>query len=604
MFQRKNRKIILIVALTAALLLAISSIAMAAVWTDQQDYLPGSVVTISGDNSDGIGYVLGNLVHVDVVGPNGYESTCDTAVGETGAWSCQVTLWDGDQAVGEYSYTAMSLAVDGVTVLTEMGTFTDAGEKIGSVDVGAQNPDTISAGDDATYIITISRSAGSGSTGAFNANLSITTVLPTGATASFSTNPVSFTPSEDSKTSTLTISTVGTTPAGTYNFTVKVIRPDGPSTDWKEDSGVLKVEASADADAPDIDCDVPDQTIWYGANVTVNCTASDSGSGLANLTDASFSLTTSVGAGIETNSAQTNSHEVCDNAENCTIAGPYTFKVDRKAPVISCTIPDQTGWYGSNVTVSCTATDNGSGLANSADANFTLSTNVASGEETASASTDSKSVADAVGNSATAGPYTFKVDRKAPSITITTPKATSYIMNQPVVADYGCSDGGSGVASCLGTVADGANIDTSTVGVHTFKVDAEDIVGNSSSATVNYSIQYNFDGFYAPVNNPDTVNSAKAGQAIPIKWQLTDFYGDPVEIMGEWSVKASFTGTCGSGELEPIETYAGSSGWQYLGGGYWQFNWKTPKSYAGLCLTMTLDLDEGITTHFAYFKFK
>lgn len=30
--------------------------AMAAVWTDQSDYTPGSVVTISGDNSDNAGY--------------------------------------------------------------------------------------------------------------------------------------------------------------------------------------------------------------------------------------------------------------------------------------------------------------------------------------------------------------------------------------------------------------------------------------------------------------------------------------------------------------------------------------------------------------------
>jgi hypothetical protein len=34
-----------------------------------------------------------------------------------------------------------------------------------------------------------------------------------------------------------------------------------------------------------------------------------------------------------------------------------------------------------------------------------------------------------------------------------------------------------------------------------------------------------------------------------------------------------------------------------------QFNWKTPKNYAGQCRTMTLNLSDG-TTHTASFTFK
>jgi hypothetical protein len=124
MFQKKNRKLILILALTTALLLAISSIAMAAVWTDQADYSPGSVVTINGDNSDGAGYLAGETVVVEVLGPNGYNESCNPAPvadGE-GAWSCQVMLWDSDLAVGEYSYTATG-QTSGVS---QSGMFTDA----------------------------------------------------------------------------------------------------------------------------------------------------------------------------------------------------------------------------------------------------------------------------------------------------------------------------------------------------------------------------------------------------------------------------------------------------------------------------------------------
>ena len=53
-----------------------------------------------------------------------------------------------------------------------------------------------------------------------------------------------------------------------------------------------------DRTAPTIACAAPDGA-WHAANVALACTASDSGTGLANPADASFSLVTSVGAGIE-----------------------------------------------------------------------------------------------------------------------------------------------------------------------------------------------------------------------------------------------------------------------------------------------------------------
>jgi hypothetical protein len=122
MFKRINHKLLFILALTMALLLALTSIAMAAMWTDQADYSPGSVVTISGDNSDGAGYLPGETVHVDVVGPNGYTAVCDAVADAEGAWSCTVTLWDSDLAVGDYSYTATGQD----SGVSQSGIFTDA----------------------------------------------------------------------------------------------------------------------------------------------------------------------------------------------------------------------------------------------------------------------------------------------------------------------------------------------------------------------------------------------------------------------------------------------------------------------------------------------
>src|SRR5215469_6584715 len=107
---------------TALILMASHTPAQAAVWTDQTDYPPGSVVTIHGDNSDAAGYQPGETVHVDVNDPNGSTQSCDATVDDSGAWSCQITLGTGIAAVGSYSYTATG-QTSGVS---QSGTFTDA----------------------------------------------------------------------------------------------------------------------------------------------------------------------------------------------------------------------------------------------------------------------------------------------------------------------------------------------------------------------------------------------------------------------------------------------------------------------------------------------
>ena len=79
---------------------------------------------------------------------------------------------------------------------------------------------------------------------------------------------------------------------------------------------------------------------WSASNVSVACTASDAGSGLAAPTDAAFSLTTTVAAGSETANALTGSRQVCDVKDNCTTVGPIGgIKVDRKGPTVTITSP-------------------------------------------------------------------------------------------------------------------------------------------------------------------------------------------------------------------------------------------------------------------------
>ena len=149
-------------------------------------------------------------------------------------------------------------------------TFTDA-PKVGSVNVGAQSPNPVTAGNSATYTITVNRGSGSGSSGNFTATLSITTALPAGAIATFSPNPVGLVPSATSATSTLTITTLGSTPAGTTSFTVKAATS---ASDFASNDGTLVVQAACTA--TEVTTNPINQTIVYGNNATFTAAASGS----------------------------------------------------------------------------------------------------------------------------------------------------------------------------------------------------------------------------------------------------------------------------------------------------------------------------------------
>ncbi len=97
---------------------------------------------------------------------------------------------------------------------------------------------------------------------------------------------------------------------------------------------------------------------------------------------------------------------------------------------------------------------------------------------------------DSSSNCATAS-VTVSIDTVPPAIVITSPSANSpLLVGTTVNASYVCDDALSGVEtnSCSGPVANGAQIDTATIGTKTFNVTAQDRAGNSFTTTITYTV--------------------------------------------------------------------------------------------------------------------
>ena len=127
------------------------------------------------------------------------------------------------------------------------------------------------------------------------------------------------------------------------------------------------------------------------------------------------------------------------------------------------------------------------------------------------------------------------------------------------------------------------------------------VIGDPGAPVVGYK----FSGFRSPIDAVPAVNSAKGGQAIPVKWRITTATGVPVSDPSSFVSLTSSGGACGAGTTDEVEAYVpGASGLQYLGNGEWQMNWKTEKAWAGQCRTLTLKLADGLESRTASFKFK
>jgi len=167
---------------------------------------------------------------------------------------------------------------------------------------------------------------------------------------------------------------------------------------------------------------------WYISNVTVTLTASDAGSGVNHTyyqLDAGSWNTYTAPITITTEGSHTLKYRSVDYAGNTEpVKGPFIIKIDKTKPSTTHSLSGTMGnnsWYISNITVTLTATDTGSGINHTfyqVD-NGNWSTYTTSFIVTTAGSHTLKyySVDNAGNTESVKGPFIFKIDKTKPVTT-------------------------------------------------------------------------------------------------------------------------------------------------------------------------------------------
>lgn len=281
----------------------------------------------------------------------------------------------------------------------------------------------------------------------------------------------------------------------------------------------------------------------------------------------------------------------------------FMWTIDTAPPVITSArtpAPNANGWNNTDVTVTFTCTDAGSGVGTPP-----ISPQVVSAE--GAGQSVSASCTDNAGNSASATVSGINIDKTPPSITIVAlVNGATFLLNQAAAASYTCNGGLSGIATCAGPVANGANMNMSSPGSKTFTVNATDGAGNTASLTNSYTVLYSFIGFLQPIDNLPVINEAKAGKTIPVKWQLKDANGNYVSDLGSMVSLLSGPIACDAAPTTIVEEQLSSPGstvFRYDStANQFVFNWQSASNWKG-CRLLQLTLSDG-TQQYAKFNFK
>jgi hypothetical protein len=263
----------------------------------------------------------------------------------------------------------------------------------------------------------------------------------------------------------------------------------------------------------------------------------------------------------------------------------YTI-VDTGNPTISHSLAPSAangnGWYNTDVVVSFSCEDTGSGI-QSCEGGTTL------GEGAARSVTGTAT--DWAGNTATDTVSGINIDKTKPTVGFSGgPAATYYFGSDPAAPTCDAADALSSLDTCV--ISGGGT----SVGAHSYTATATDKAGNTATATLNYTVlAWSLRGFYQPVDMGGVWNTVKGGSTVPLKFQVL---AGPTELTDISAVK-SFTqktvacpGATAITDSIEITTTGGTSLRYDSTAGQFIQNWATPKK-PGTCYMDTMTTQDG-----------
>lgn len=217
---------------------------------------------------------------------------------------------------------------------------------------------------------------------------------------------------------------------------------------------------------------------WYTSDVSVSWTVSDLES----------AVSSTEGCDTTNVTADTNGVTFTCTATSAggTASESVTIKRDATAPTVSVALGGtlNNGWYNTDVTVTWTTGDNLSGVVSTTCADNTVTTDGTHSQECA--------VTDNAGNSATGSTGEFKRDATNPTVTYSG-NAGSYDVAATVNITCTATDNLSGIASDSCADLSGAAYSFG-LGSTSFSASAEDVAGNTGSASGSFQVTASLDG--------------------------------------------------------------------------------------------------------------
>jgi hypothetical protein len=266
-------------------------------------------------------------------------------------------------------------------------------------------------------------------------------------------------------------------------------------------------------------------------------------------------------------------------------------RVDDVYPVVSGRVmsqPNDKGWYGGNVTVHWSVTDD-QAAAIPAPPDTVVS---AEGDDVAASSAQ---VCDKRGNCSSGQLQHLKIDKTPPTVTLDGPAdgATYTLGAVPARRCTATDPGGAGVpgGSCDVTVSGGSS---AGVGTMTVTATATDRAGNVKRKAVTYTVVYDDGGLVAPASG-SKLKVFKQGSTVVVRLKIRDDGGAAVTPAKApvW-VKPVAKGKATGRPNQPVSDVKPDKGSVLVHRGqFWEYRWGTAGVKKGKAYVITVRLDDG-----------